>query len=208
MTPQVVVARAEWHGIRLINCSVVAFQTSVELKATGLLTIMGDVVHLHTGVAMGPVRITYEALESAPDLDSEGWEDIAEVSFTVGSGPLMFVGPMEDEDEDGPRLDAHGPGIYRLRIHGRNRDEDYDLAVTETHEEYLVTSWPTQTESLNLIAASSRVSREWAHKHPGQLTSEQLFAAVTVGPAGTDSAELRRQNLMTRTPKNERPPKS
>lgn len=40
------------------------------------------------------------------------------------------------------RLDACGPGDYRLRIHAKGRDTDYDAARLDAVEDYLILGWP------------------------------------------------------------------
>ena len=177
------VARAEWHGIRLMNTSVPPSQLPHKLDSTGLITIRSRLPELHTGIASGPVRITVDALTSAPTEIEVEWDDIGEVSLDVNTGPIVLVGPMETLSPDAPRLDAHGPGTYRLRIHGRNRDQDYDLAVSETQEEYLILCWKAPAAASVTHSSTSSTSSSWitSHTHAVGQPRPDYAAAVTTG---------------------------
>lgn len=50
-----------------------------------------------TGISSGSVKVWGEALTSRPSMIAEGWEDIAEVSLTVRSGPLQVMGIGGDD---------------------------------------------------------------------------------------------------------------
>lgn len=99
--------------------------------------------YVMTGIASGVVRVRSEALASRPSVVADGWEDVAEVSLEVRSGPLRVMGIG---GTSGPevRLDVHGPGDYRLRIHANGRDTDYDAARLDPVEDYLILAWPEQ----------------------------------------------------------------
>lgn len=109
----------------------------------------GDAGAVATGVAMGPVLVFSEALAGAPtDVEAE-WEDVSEYSVYVSAGPLRVEGDgdetLEADEEGGteaPRLDAHGPGWYRLRIHGANRALEFDGVARDPLERYLAQAWP------------------------------------------------------------------
>lgn len=98
---------------------------------------------VRTGIASGYVRITTEALDGPPATIDESWEDIGEVSLDSSPDiPMRVVGmdwPPEEELPD--RLDAHGPGTYRLRVHARGRDLYWDGSTLEPVEDYLILSW-------------------------------------------------------------------
>ena len=48
--------------------------------------------YVMTGIASGNVRVWSEVLASGPPVVAEGWEDVAEVSLKVRSGPLRAMG--------------------------------------------------------------------------------------------------------------------
>ena len=113
--------------------------------------------YVTTGIASGNARVWSEALASRPSVVADGWEDVAEVSLRVGSGPLRVMGIG---GTTGPevRLDAHGPGDYRLRIHANGRDTDYDAARLDPVEDYLILAWPDQPSPPAVLRATSHTA--------------------------------------------------
>ena len=110
--------------------------------------------YVTTGIASGNVRIWSEPLASRPSVVADGWEDVAEVSLAVRSGPLRVMGIG---GTTGPevRLDAHGPGDYRLRIHANGRDTAYDAARLDAVEDYLILAWPEQPSPPTALRTTS-----------------------------------------------------
>lgn len=117
-----------------------------------------------TGCASGSVLVEVEALRSAPEQVDDRWQDVAEVSLRVGHAPLRArgwggTGPSTD------RLDAAGPGTYRVRVHARGRDTDPDGVAFEPVEEFLLQAWPAAHEPPRTLIATSQVAHgELAHK--------------------------------------------
>ncbi len=108
-----------------------------------------------TGIATGYVRVSGEALASRPSVLPDGWEDVAEVSLEVHAGPLRVTGIG---GITGPevRLDAHGPGDYRLRIHAKGRDTDYDGSRLDPVEDYMIVAWPEQASPPTALRTTSK----------------------------------------------------
>lgn len=112
-----------------------------------------------SGVASGPVLAECQALLGPPAQLAGGWEDIAEVSLDVGDWALAVTG-WSDEPPP-PRLDAAGPGTYRVRVHASGRDTAWDAPVSEPVERFLVQAWPAPYESpLTVQAVSERAKSE------------------------------------------------
>ncbi len=110
-----------------------------------------------TGVAVGEVAVRSEALDESPGEAPLDWEDVAEVSLTVRRGPLMATG--WNPRPPGERLDGHGPGSYRVRVHARGRDVNYDGTATVPSEEYLVQAWPQAPAPPTTLRATSALAR-------------------------------------------------
>lgn len=113
-----------------------------------------------TGIASGFVRVTTEALDGPPSTIDDTWEDIGEVSLeTTPDMPMRAAGVDWVPDEElTDRLDPHGPGSYRLRVHARGRDIYYDGAKLEPVEDYLIPSWPAPYAPPVTLRATSLVS--------------------------------------------------
>jgi len=114
-------------------------------------------VAVMSGVATGPVTVHTQALSQAPTAVADGWQDVAEVSLVVGEDPLVVGGWNLALGED-ERLDVAGPGTYRVRVHANGRDTDYDAAVFEPVEQYVVQAWPAPYAPLATLRASSDVA--------------------------------------------------
>jgi len=114
-----------------------------------------------TGIASGPVRVTCRALDEAPLVLEDGWEDVMELSLeTTPDWALSAAGNWGGDEELVDRIDVHGPGTYRLRVHARGRDINYDGAVEEPVEDYLVLGWPAPAAPTRVLKATSKVGRQ------------------------------------------------
>ena len=89
-----------------------------------------------------------------PEDMASGWEDIEEYPLRVEQGEItvagfeslpVVVGVLED-----------GPTDYRVRVHAVGRDADFDLAVNESIERYLISMWPERPRSKKRLRAGSR----------------------------------------------------
>lgn len=119
-------------------------------RSNGLVVTAEHGAVVLTSEFMGRVAVEVDAHEVRPaEADDpygltggQDWDDIVEVSLRCRVGPLQVL-PLDDE-ADLPRLDAAGPGDYRLRVHARNRDvpgTDADGSETST-DEYRLVCWP------------------------------------------------------------------
>ncbi|WP_456787794.1 hypothetical protein [Cellulomonas sp. P5_C5] len=106
-----------------------------------------------SGIASGPVLVECQALLEPPAQVPDEWEDVAEVSLVVGPFPLVVLGWADDPEPD--RLDAAGPGTYRVRAHAIGRDTLWDVAVDEPVERFLVQAWPAPHEPPRTLRATS-----------------------------------------------------
>lgn len=118
--------------------------------------------YVRTGIASGRVRVYGQPLSSRPSAVADGWEDVAEVSLTITEGPLIAAG-MEESIGPQVRLDAHGPADYRLRVHARGRDTDYDGSSLEPVEDYLILAWPEKHSPPHVLQSTTRVSEIELH---------------------------------------------
>jgi hypothetical protein len=128
--------------------------------STGLAGAMHNCALICTGADRGPVTVTAEALDTAPDLaDVDDWDDVAEISLTAPVGRLavhqLLYLPGETPP-DLPVLSPTGPGTYRLRIHTRGRDAHHDQVVDTPTEEYHLVCWPAPPTGALIIRATDR----------------------------------------------------
>lgn len=96
-----------------------------------------------TGVHTGSVVVTVELFESEPALgELDAWDEIVDVTLDSPRGQLVIHGLMSDIPEELPILSHHGPGIYRLRVYARGRDQAIN-STDETIECYRFEIWPS-----------------------------------------------------------------
>lgn len=121
-----------------------AASPSDELHASGLIMVIPpEAVFIVTGINMGPVIVDVEPREARPPGDTTEWEDIAEFTARrVAGTPLTVHGEMEQPPADATDLSPGDAAFVRIRVSARGRDLQYDLAVSEPSEHYLVQAWP------------------------------------------------------------------
>lgn len=95
---------------------------------------------IRTGIAMGPVNVTFTRHGGAPPADLVGLEDGAELSVFAANKPA-FVGGFGDRALPGTSIDFSGPGWYRLRVRASGRAVARDLVVDEACESYRIDVW-------------------------------------------------------------------
>lgn len=150
MTEYAVVG-AQWHTFYVGGASLTG-----DLPPTLTLFSEGPedddvVVGIRSGVALGPVLVAVEPMDSEPPLLSDDWTDIAETSITI-SEVLTVYGIWDDAPAYS--LDA-SPGHYRLRVSAQGREIDYDAAATEPLERYLLQFWPAPTGPTSTLRATT-----------------------------------------------------
>ncbi|CAL9605896.1 hypothetical protein SUDANB176_05529 [Streptomyces sp. enrichment culture] len=96
-------------------------------------------IRILCGQEIGTVAVTAELWDAPPPLDPEGWQDVAEISVAWPS-VVMDFGTTDPGGADA--LDLPGPGAYRVRVHGRNRDDGDPRDDHDPVEEYLIQVWP------------------------------------------------------------------
>ncbi|MEU0156873.1 hypothetical protein [Micromonospora fulviviridis] len=119
----------------------------------------GEGVRIICGQETGHIAVTAELWDSAPPLDADGWQDIAEVSTAWASRIMDFGTTTKGEDASVLRLP--GPGDYRLRVHGKNRDDEDPRSDTDPVEEYLIQVWPAPRTGPQTIKSTSRTAAGW-----------------------------------------------
>lgn len=116
---------------------------ATENGATGLIATDHVNGVVASGTAYGPVRATWEVLESQPPerLDvwaDDGWEEVAEGGITSPDGKLSLGGASGYL-----HIDLGSAGEYRVRIFARGRDAaSKEVVVYEPMEFHHLQFWP------------------------------------------------------------------
>lgn len=141
-------AHVEFATLNINNAQVDIGEPSIDLG--GLLGSQDIGIGIvQTGIEAGPVKIEIRTLEEAPLSVETGWEDISEISFGAGKDARTSIRGDEaysntDQTDWVQRLDAHGEGWYRMRVHAKGRDTETGDWVKEPVESYLFISWPAE----------------------------------------------------------------
>jgi hypothetical protein len=121
----------------------------------------GDGARILCGQEIGSLAVTAELWDGAPPLDIEGWQDVSEVSVTWRSAFIDF-GTIDQGSDPNKRLDLPGPGDYRLRVHGCNRDDGDPRDDADPIEEYLIQVWPAPIAEPTVHKATSQTFAYWS----------------------------------------------
>jgi hypothetical protein len=111
---------------------------------------------------MGWIDVTAEAWETEPPLTPDNWQDIADVTVPWNSRAMEIWGTGGEEIP----LRIAGPGVYRLRVCARHRDDGEDRSKTDPIETVLIQIWSTDDpHAANAGSlthkATSKVGRYW-----------------------------------------------
>ncbi|WP_240372475.1 hypothetical protein [Brevibacterium zhoupengii] len=157
-------------------------------------------VTVHTGAMYGPVEVTIEHLDHAPENSAEDWEDVVELSaLATEDEPVTLVGMFSESSA----LSAYGSGapalekgeFYRIRIHLCGRDDsDTDELIERDHgakDHLLLQLWPAATSEPEIIKMTS------SKAHDDNENSEWLTRSrsVVIGTGEPDIEALKAQNL-------------
>lgn len=111
--------------------------------SNGLVVKMSHGAMIYTGISHGYVRVAVEVLESSPEyLDISDWDEVIDSSVYSASGELRVDSPDTGAATGLAVLSSNGPGHYRIRVHARGRDTNYDAVQNDPVEDYVLLAWP------------------------------------------------------------------
>jgi len=112
-----------------------------EESIPGLLLDLGrEAVAVLTGLYMGKIPVTAQALSGAPGEPEDGWDVIGETDLDCPDGSIGVLDANgSDYRQFGERASA-GPGHYRMRVHIRNRRQAEEQRASR--EEHHLLFWP------------------------------------------------------------------
>jgi hypothetical protein len=133
--------------------------------ATGLVDadLDGDGARIARGQEIGGIAVAAELWDAAPPPTPDGWQDVAEVSVAWQSA-FMDFGTTGSGEDPAKRLEMPGPGDYRLRVHGRNRDDGDPREDDDPVEEYLIQVWPAPRAEPTAVKSTSRTAALWRRR--------------------------------------------
>ncbi|TDD21598.1 hypothetical protein [Nonomuraea diastatica] len=133
-----------------------------DMTATGLVEADpdGDGARILCGQEIGYIVVTAELWDDAPPLTADGWQDVAEVSVAWRSAFMDFASTYGSENP-AKQLELPGPGDYRLRVHGCNRDDGDPRDNGDPIEEYLIQVWPAPQDKPVMVKSTSETAAFW-----------------------------------------------
>jgi hypothetical protein len=115
---------------------------------------------LITGLHTGQVGLVVDVLNAPPELDNS-WDEIVEVSFTVGERPVV----LEDWNGETVTSIPLSSGRYRVRYCAKNMDEgkeaDTILEDEEAVDFYSLAFWPEAASDDCVIKQTSEQAAYW-----------------------------------------------
>ncbi|WP_036509335.1 hypothetical protein [Nocardia aobensis] len=152
------------------DTSDVTAEGTLDWTGPGFLTVL-------TGIAHGPATLTIETTTGEPD--SAEWETVEEAVIDTATELLVagIDGRVAGE------FTPISPGRYRIRVHARGRDTDFDGTSTEPVEQYLV-QLTTTTETPGSVVGIRKTDNAYtpAAKTLPEVDYEHFYAP---GPDGT-----------------------
>lgn len=92
-----------------------------------------------SGLGTGLVPVELQPLSESPASVAEGWDAIGELTIDCLDGSIRVAGWSLPADDESTELAASGPGLYRVRIHVRDRTA---VNEDESEERHLLQAWP------------------------------------------------------------------
>jgi hypothetical protein len=157
----------------------------IDDMTNGLVAVTEDGGAIHTGIGRGHVQVDAEAFDSEPKLDTDGWDEVVDVSFVSTEG-VAVLGSLEQATDF--NIAFNGPGTYRIRVHARGRDDNPDARKRRTRprkgsltEAYLIHVWPAPAAEETVHKATDQrgaVLRARLAKIQGRYSLDELSDPV------------------------------
>ncbi|WP_345394765.1 hypothetical protein [Nonomuraea salmonea] len=127
----------------------------------GIIRVDDGGAFLVTGLHTGVVGFAVSVADHDPGADTDGYEDIVEVSFRSVAGRLSLHEWGGADEHELPALPA-GPGWYRLRYHAQHMDEAAEVDTSDAViDRYLLQIWPQAESAPRTVKSTSGQLAYW-----------------------------------------------
>ncbi|WP_030456806.1 hypothetical protein [Herbidospora cretacea] len=127
----------------------------------GIIRVEDGNAFLITGLHTGTVGFSVTVADHDPGADTDGYEDIVEISFESEAGEVTLDEWGGGDVHEIPELPA-GPGWYRLRYHAQNMDAAAEVDTSrEIIDRYLLQIWPQDECEPRVVQSASRQLAYW-----------------------------------------------
>lgn len=157
------------YGQYLITADVPVDPPVPAVGGNGVIKVeLGQAV-VYTGTHTGDVGLIIELGDSAPGRDTNGWDEVVEVTLTSPTGKIYARGLLDTIDwgdgADAPNLAIAGAGDYRLRVHVRGRDAGRDAGPVmedqEPVEHHLIQIWAAEPGPEIVYMTGDQIGAYW-----------------------------------------------
>jgi hypothetical protein len=130
----------------------------------GIIRVEDSKALLVTGLYSGPVGFSATVSDEDPGADTDGYEDIVEISYWAPSNLLQIAEWAGGGGHLLPELPSI-PGWYRLRYHAVNMDEGCDVNMLAPQDaivdRYLLQIWPQPESPPRVVKNTSHQLAYW-----------------------------------------------
>lgn len=142
----------------------------------GFVDVRAEQVEVITGTHYGRIAVHVEVHGHRPELDLDRWDEAVEFGVRVLEHGLIVCELMGGNLQGVPLL-ATTPGLYRVRVQARNRDQaarTNDFFDEPSPEQHAVLVWPAPPAPVEVLKTSDQfgASRRTAAAHHPHLTAD------------------------------------
>ena len=161
------------HWFGLLDAGEIQFVN--EDWSNGLVRALPSGAMIYTGIDTGPVRVQAVASSEPPTaIDPGPWDEVVEISIRCPHGSLRVDSPDHGAAAGLPLLSSSGPGDYRVRVHARGREQNYDRVLDSPAEDYLIVTWPAPMAPDRIVQVTDQCGRQLrqaSERHPAVPTT-------------------------------------
>lgn len=128
--------------IDIVDEGLESFAADLTLNGMVAARPEGSAAAVVCATEIGHLVMTAELWDGPPPLDTDGWQDVAQVPLHWPTGDAMEIGGEGTSLAEPPTFALPGAGHYLIRVSGRNRDEPDPRDDDAPAEEYLIQVWP------------------------------------------------------------------
>jgi hypothetical protein len=123
--------------------------------SNGLAAPMAAGALILTGINTGYVNVETNVVDRYPYVDTDGWEEVMEISVNAPAGDLKVESLEHGPDANSQSLSPRGSAWYRLRVHARGREALRDKVSLEPVEDYLLIVWPAPPADVTVLRSGA-----------------------------------------------------
>lgn len=125
-----------------------------DFSGNGVVAVVDGAVLIRVSRPSTSVEVTLEITAAAPPVDTRGWDEVVEVSWTATRGLGTVLGSVAVLPAAVAVQTPPWPGPYRVRVHAAGRDGDGPVP-----ERYRLLVWPAPTAPDTMYTTTDALGR-------------------------------------------------